>query len=205
MPKFIGNTIDGSREIDTAPQGATLVKLSYSQAVKLPATEVYYELDTSDRGSRRSLAKRWHRWYAAVEAIESCAASTVKMRAAASMRRTRALSTLIANLRNVAQHVQDQHVIAMRPLRLLGLCLRDAAASAHLAALGIVATLIESESPTVNDADRRAARDVAADALADVGGPREIIHVLGPVARAIARNPEARPGDWAIRNVGWRS
>ena len=103
MPKFVGRTIAGSREIKLAPRDAQLVKLSYSQAVKLPATEVYYELDTSDRGSRGSLAKRWHRWYATVETIESCEASTTKMHAAARYRRHRGLLHLALNLGAVAR------------------------------------------------------------------------------------------------------
>lgn len=68
MPKFIGRTIPGSREL---PEGARALRLSYSQAIKLPATEVYRILDTSDRGGKGSYAKRWYRWYASPEAILS--------------------------------------------------------------------------------------------------------------------------------------
>lgn len=88
MPKFIGQTIPGSYHLDDAPTGAQLIKLSYSQAAKLPANAVYRVLDTSDRGSRGSFAKRWYRWYATIEAIESCSASTPKMASAARLRRS---------------------------------------------------------------------------------------------------------------------
>ena len=84
MPKMIGNTIPGATKIaDGYVLKYALVKVSYSQAVLLPAESVYCVLDTSDRGSRRSLAKRWYRWYASVETIETSEASTPKMRTSA--------------------------------------------------------------------------------------------------------------------------
>ncbi len=104
MPKFIGRTITGSRNTEHAPEGSTLVCLTYSQAVKLPASEVYTTLNTSDRGSRGSFAKRWYNWYATVEAIESCDRATHKMREAARARRTAPLTILIKNLEAVAAY-----------------------------------------------------------------------------------------------------
>ncbi|MCI0561931.1 MAG: hypothetical protein MN733_25880 [Nitrososphaera sp.] len=82
MPKFVGRTIEGSTEI---PWGGTMgkVKLSYSQAILLPAEDIYCYYNTSDRGSRGTLAKRWYEWYAKPEDILLCTHSTPRMRAKA--------------------------------------------------------------------------------------------------------------------------
>lgn len=84
MPNFIGRVIMGASEIENnAKANDTRVRLSYSQAIRLPAEQVLCSLDTTDRGSRGSRAKRWYRWFAAPTAILACPASTPAMRAAA--------------------------------------------------------------------------------------------------------------------------
>lgn len=65
MPKFIGQTIAGAKEIEPNARGnSTRVPLTYSQARLLPPADVMCSLDTTDRGGPRSLAKRWYRWFA---------------------------------------------------------------------------------------------------------------------------------------------
>lgn len=91
MPKFIGRTIAGANEISenvTAGYGdaSHLVRLTYAQAIRLPASHVLCSMDTTDRGGRHSLAKRWYRWLAEPEAIISCVGSTPKMLANARAR-----------------------------------------------------------------------------------------------------------------------
>ncbi len=83
MPKFVGSVIKGAQ---TLAPNATLtslppgfVKLTYSQAIRLPAEQVYASLDTTDRGSRGTLAKRWNRWFAKAADVLACPASTVNM------------------------------------------------------------------------------------------------------------------------------
>lgn len=90
MPRFIGNTIGGAREIqDNAPELFPLrIRLTYAQAALLPAEDIEYSLDTSDRGGPGSLAKRWYRWFASADAIEACAKSTANMMARISRVRT---------------------------------------------------------------------------------------------------------------------
>jgi hypothetical protein len=84
MPKFIGRTIDNSVHIDDYDTSkGPLVCLSYSQAVLLPAEEVYWSLNTTDRGGPKSYAKRWNNWFASAYAIFACPHSTCKMREAA--------------------------------------------------------------------------------------------------------------------------
>ena len=84
MPKFIGHREHVENlELSTAVNKKSLIKLSFSQKRLLPQNEVYYVLDTSDRGSAGSYAKRWNRWYATRETILNCPASTPAMRQAA--------------------------------------------------------------------------------------------------------------------------
>ena len=85
MPKMIGNWIEGATQIDNnmSAHGTDRVRLSYSQAVLLPASAIEASLDTTDRGGPKSLAKRWYRWFASADAIEACPRSTKAMRAAA--------------------------------------------------------------------------------------------------------------------------
>lgn len=77
MPKFIGNIIEGSRQLDQPEY--EVVKISYSQARLLPPAEVMHELDTSDRGGIKCYAKRWYRWYAEKNSIIRCPKSTPNM------------------------------------------------------------------------------------------------------------------------------
>lgn len=82
MPKMIGNWIEGATKIEAnaSEDGETRVRLSYAQAVLLPASEIMASLDTTDCGSKRSLAKRWYRWFASADAILACPSSTCNMR-----------------------------------------------------------------------------------------------------------------------------
>ena len=65
MPKFIGNMIEGTTEIrDNAHDGIGRVRLTYAQARRLPPRCVMHSLDTTDKGSCGSYAKRWYRWFA---------------------------------------------------------------------------------------------------------------------------------------------
>lgn len=198
MPKFIGQTIPGSRDLDDAPEGAQLVKLAYSQAVILPATEIYRVLDTSDRGSRTSLAKRWYRWYATVEAIESCTRSTKAMLAASRMRRTVRLSVLIENLRLVTVRLSDDYEKRMRPLRQLGRCLLEAAVAAHLADRGLLDAAVEAGGLPISN-EQIAVESVLADAVEQCGAPRGLAHIIARVGNVV------RTGRGRIDWVGWRS
>lgn len=83
MPRFIGNTIEGSRSNAERPARVVMVALSYSQAVKLDPRAVYYALNDSDRGGPRRMAKRWYNWFAPAFAVLADPAATPKMRAAA--------------------------------------------------------------------------------------------------------------------------
>lgn len=82
MPKFIGNNApaQATRIEDNAQTPVGYVRLSYSQMRLLPGIEIAYSLDTSDRGSKGSYAKRWYRWFALARAIEVCPQSTRLMR-----------------------------------------------------------------------------------------------------------------------------
>lgn len=85
MPKMIGKRI-GSAHYDLPNNYPTLgyVKLTYAQAVLLPASQIHASLNTSDRGSQDTVAKRWYTWYASSEDILLSARSTLKMRSKAS-------------------------------------------------------------------------------------------------------------------------
>lgn len=84
MPKFIGHREHTlNKHVSEAPAASKLVKISYSQKVRLPQDQVYYCLDTSDRGGPRSFAKRWNRWYATQETILACEKATPKTKARA--------------------------------------------------------------------------------------------------------------------------
>jgi hypothetical protein len=84
MPKFVGQTIPGSSRIeDNMLPSSKRVKLTYSQARLMPPSHVMCSLDTTDRGSRGSLAKRWYIWYATPQAILTCPHSTANMMARA--------------------------------------------------------------------------------------------------------------------------
>lgn len=87
MPKFIGKKIAGATrsgiENATEKNFPGHVRLSFSQAKLLPAECVVCSLDTTDKGSKGSYAKRWYRWFAPAEAIANSPAATAKMRDAA--------------------------------------------------------------------------------------------------------------------------
>lgn len=66
MPKLIGKIVPGAlilpeNNVLHVPGG---IRLSYAQAMMLPPDLVFGSLDTSDRGSKYSLAKRWYLWFA---------------------------------------------------------------------------------------------------------------------------------------------
>lgn len=88
MPKFIGNSIPGSLEIEAnagenSGTAAGLVRITYAQARMLPPAFVRCSLDTTDRGGRKSLAKRWYRWFVSAAAIVTSPRATSKMMEAA--------------------------------------------------------------------------------------------------------------------------
>lgn len=87
MPRFIGCAPpEGAQDIATEdiPNAGKLVKLTYSQMRLMDPADVYYVLDTSDRGGKGRYSKRWYRWYSTRVAIESNPRSTpcMKKRAA---------------------------------------------------------------------------------------------------------------------------
>ncbi len=90
MPKFIGRTIPGSIDLEDLSLSdrralTPLVSITYSQAKLLQSSDVYYMLNTSDRGAPGLFAKRWNDWYAQAETILASSAATenMKQRAAA--------------------------------------------------------------------------------------------------------------------------
>ena len=85
MPKMIGNSIYGATHIaqHNARPSDDLVRLSYSQAVLLPASDISCSLDTTDRGGPGRVGKRWFRWFAAPRTILAHPRSTQIMRARA--------------------------------------------------------------------------------------------------------------------------
>ena len=80
MPKFIGNVIEGAVQIhDNCSPSKERIKLSFSQAILLPAKEIMCSLNTSDKGSKGSYAKRWYEWFALPETILKSPQSTQSM------------------------------------------------------------------------------------------------------------------------------
>jgi hypothetical protein len=80
MPKFIGNIIFGAKKIqDNARVPEWCIALSFSQAKLLPPECIICSLNTSDRGSKGSYAKRWYNWFANVEDIINCKNSSKLM------------------------------------------------------------------------------------------------------------------------------
>ena len=80
MPKFIGRQISNAIQIqDNAGENSCRVKLSYSQIKLLPHWLVICSLDTTDKGSKGSYAKRWFRWFASPSAILASSKSTENM------------------------------------------------------------------------------------------------------------------------------
>ena len=72
MPKFIGQ--DDSRIPTFCPCGREVVKVTWSQVQYLlqhglTPSDFGKVLDTSDKWSKGSLAKRWYRWYVYTAAI----------------------------------------------------------------------------------------------------------------------------------------
>lgn len=82
MPKFVGCNIPGSTRIQAnAPSlRGVRVKLTYKQALLLPAEHIQRSLDTSDRGGVNQFAKRWYRWFAAPDHILLSSDATPNMR-----------------------------------------------------------------------------------------------------------------------------
>jgi hypothetical protein len=69
MPKLVGHRPGpADRPSSEAPEGTPLVPLTWAQAERVRARggQVYYWLDTSDRGSRGRRAKRWYHWEASI-------------------------------------------------------------------------------------------------------------------------------------------
>lgn len=83
MPKFVGNRLPVPEIVFGTAGAAPMVKLSYSQA-KLVTDIVVCELDASDRGGPRSMAKRWFRWLARRDLVIEHPNSTEAMRTLAS-------------------------------------------------------------------------------------------------------------------------
>lgn len=80
MPKFIGNTIYKAKRIqNNAAVPENCIRLSYSQAKLLPEENVICSLNTRDKGSAGSYAKRWFNWFANVQNIIRCERSTKLM------------------------------------------------------------------------------------------------------------------------------
>ncbi|MCI0558874.1 MAG: hypothetical protein MN733_10295 [Nitrososphaera sp.] len=77
---MIGSTINGAIEMPNYTQVAGMVKLAYSQAIRLqPEAPVYCVYNTSDRGSRGMLAKRWYDWFAIPEDVIDHPRATKRM------------------------------------------------------------------------------------------------------------------------------
>lgn len=80
MPKMIGNTIHGARQIeDNARSLPERARLSYAQAVMLPPERVMCSLNTSDNGGFGRFAKRWYNWFAKPEDILALPNATESM------------------------------------------------------------------------------------------------------------------------------
>ena len=82
MPKLIGHFPHiKNRPARLLPTNEVkrLVKLSYSQKCLIPQDQIFYIFDTSDRGSKGTLAKRWYRWYALPESIAHAKYATKNM------------------------------------------------------------------------------------------------------------------------------
>lgn len=85
MPKFIGHREHAkNRPTSSIPtmERKRLVKISFAQKILLPQNQVFFALDTSDKGSRGVLAKRWNRWYALPETLANSGTATPTMRKA---------------------------------------------------------------------------------------------------------------------------
>lgn len=80
-PKFVGEDIPGAQEIEDNANAdyPTRIHLTYSQAKRLPSYMVMKSLDTTDRGSRGTYAKRWYRWFASADSILNSDRSTKNM------------------------------------------------------------------------------------------------------------------------------
>lgn len=84
MPNFIGRDIKMTEQIhddaESVPGRPDMVRVTYTQASRLPVEAVCKSVDTSDRGGPRVKAKRWYRWFAAAQAVLDCPTSTSNMR-----------------------------------------------------------------------------------------------------------------------------
>jgi hypothetical protein len=72
MPKLIGHApVKEDRPFEDAPDDRVIVRLTWPQAVRVRkhGGQVYYDLNTSDRGGPGRLAKRWYEWYATVQDV----------------------------------------------------------------------------------------------------------------------------------------
>lgn len=84
MPKFVGGTIEGVRQIENNAVPPMLwVRLTYSQARLMPRRYVVKSLDTTDRGAYRRYAKRWYRWFGYAPRVATSRRATPKMRSKA--------------------------------------------------------------------------------------------------------------------------
>jgi hypothetical protein len=92
MPRFIGNRISGALQIDdNANASPGIVQLSYTQARLLRPDQIMCSLNTSDKGGRRRMAKRWFNWFARIEDVCACehATTTTMLRRVAMKTRTK--------------------------------------------------------------------------------------------------------------------
>jgi len=82
MPRFVGNDLNASRVLeDNARTVPGYARIAYAQAAKLAPEDLAKSLDTTDRGGRRTYAKRWFRWFGRVEAVAALGTPSALRRA----------------------------------------------------------------------------------------------------------------------------
>jgi hypothetical protein len=71
MPRFVGHRPQPSDRPYPEVGGEHLVQLTWPQAerVRRAGGQIYYLLNTSDRGARGRRAKRWYMWYASMQDV----------------------------------------------------------------------------------------------------------------------------------------
>lgn len=84
MPRMNGQSY-GTHALPDNASPVGLVRLQLKQARLLPASDVSFSLDTTDRGGPGCKGKRWYRFFASVDVILSCHASSEAMKRRATM------------------------------------------------------------------------------------------------------------------------
>ena len=82
MPRFIGQRLTSAVRIEEW-ETPGLVKLTFRQARIVLPGKVFCTLNTSDKGGKGTMAKRWFNWWADADTICDCPASTPRMLALA--------------------------------------------------------------------------------------------------------------------------